>query len=357
MNISVNIFQTLIALGAVNGLIWCILLLMNKKTANVYLGLLVFVFALGGIKIILQEKIPHFNYSFPIPLLYQFAIGPLFYLYLKAALVKNYKHSVRSLLHFLPFILFDVLMFFILKRIGNIAQLEKCTFILDIAAFAFFSAYWILSIKTINRSNKDTGIDKGVIKWANQILFASGLIVFSWLIYIVWVIGFKAQIVFGILPYYPIYLIFSFCIYSIAILGYYKPQFGLMNIPSTEKKQLIPPAELELKKMQILNGIKEKELHHYDHISLRNLSQELNIPVNELSYIINSGFKVNFKDFINALRIQDLKDKLSIPDNAKFTILGLAYEVGFNSKASFYRAFKKQEGRTPAAFYKELQKN
>lgn len=354
MNISINIFQTLITLGAINGLIWSALILKNKKQANLYLGLLVFVFALGSIKIILQEKIPNFNHSFPIPLLYQFAIGPLFYLYIKASLDKNFKRSAQQLFHFIPSLLFDVFalwLFVLLKHQDHVAQLEKFSFLLDILACLFFTGYWILSFSIVIANKKD----KGTIQWANRVMIASALIVCSWLVYIIWVIGFKAQTLFGVLPYYPIYLIFSFCIYSIAIWGYNKPQFGLMNAP--EKKELLAPNELDFKKNQVLNSIKEKALHHHDDITLQKLAKELKISANELSYIINSGFHVNFNDFINALRIADLKDKLSIPENAKYTILGLAYDVGFNSKASFYRAFKKVEGKTPAQFYKELQKN
>jgi AraC-like DNA-binding protein len=37
-------------------------------------------------------------------------------------------------------------------------------------------------------------------------------------------------------------------------------------------------------------------------------------------------------------------------------MLGLAYEAGFSSKASFYRAFKKSTCLTPAEFYKKQQK-
>lgn len=99
--------------------------------------------------------------------------------------------------------------------------------------------------------------------------------------------------------------------------------------------------------------IAPKDNYYYDeNLTLNKLSDQLEIPLKELSYIINTGFNMNFNDFINDFRIKAFKERLKDPQNDKYNFIGLAYEVGFNSKASFYRAFKKSTNQTPGEYYK-----
>ncbi|MEM9930123.1 MAG: helix-turn-helix domain-containing protein, partial [Bacteroidota bacterium] len=63
-----------------------------------------------------------------------------------------------------------------------------------------------------------------------------------------------------------------------------------------------------------------------------------------------------FSDYINQLRIAELKRQLQDPDKAHYTLLSLAYDAGFNSKASFQRAVKKYEGLSPSQLKEKMLK-
>jgi AraC-like DNA-binding protein len=63
--------------------------------------------------------------------------------------------------------------------------------------------------------------------------------------------------------------------------------------------------------------------------------------------MINQGFQQNFNDFINNYRIEAVKQKLQLGEQKTQTLLGIAYDCGFNSKATFNRAFKKVTGVSP----------
>ncbi|MDZ7608951.1 MAG: helix-turn-helix domain-containing protein [Cyclobacteriaceae bacterium] len=62
----------------------------------------------------------------------------------------------------------------------------------------------------------------------------------------------------------------------------------------------------------------------------------------------------NFYDFINKYRVDEFIGKLNNPANEFYTLLALAHESGFNSKATFNSVFKKNTGLTPSAFYKQM---
>ena len=70
----------------------------------------------------------------------------------------------------------------------------------------------------------------------------------------------------------------------------------------------------------------------------------------DLSRVINEHYKMNFYDFINSYRIQKFKELVEKEDHKNYTILYLAYESGFNSKATFNSAFKKITKLTPREY-------
>ena len=92
-------------------------------------------------------------------------------------------------------------------------------------------------------------------------------------------------------------------------------------------------------------------------ITIKNISDEIEIPVRDLSLLINHKLGQHFFDFINAYRIENAKIILSDTTKSKVTILEILYEVGFNSKSSFNTAFKKHTGFTPTLYRKRLKNN
>lgn len=88
-------------------------------------------------------------------------------------------------------------------------------------------------------------------------------------------------------------------------------------------------------------------------LTLQKLAALLDMPEKELSVLINHHMGKHFFDFINEFRIEGAKIILANPDEKDLTILEVLYQVGFNSKSSFYTAFKKITGKTPTLYRKE----
>ena len=86
-------------------------------------------------------------------------------------------------------------------------------------------------------------------------------------------------------------------------------------------------------------------------LTIHELAAGLKLPPHVLSKVINEGFGKNFFDFVNAYRVEEFKLLMSEPQARQYTLLALALEVGFNSKSSFNRAFKKQTDQTPREYF------
>ncbi len=83
---------------------------------------------------------------------------------------------------------------------------------------------------------------------------------------------------------------------------------------------------------------------------LNDLAKLTDNNLHHVSQVINEKKQLNFFDFVNKYRVNDAK-KMLLSDKAKqYTILAIAFEVGFNSKTTFYNAFKKEMGITPSVF-------
>lgn len=87
-------------------------------------------------------------------------------------------------------------------------------------------------------------------------------------------------------------------------------------------------------------------------LSLNKLARITDLPSSKLSYLINNYAEQNFYEFVNGYRINEVKSRLSDKQFANYSILGIAEESGFNSKASFNRIFKNQLGMTPSEYLK-----
>jgi len=153
----------------------------------------------------------------------------------------------------------------------------------------------------------------------------------------------------------------------------FKEIYAKMNFPpSIKNKHVLEPitiAETTFVNSSLLNKneiahylerldllMKEDEIFLDSSISLRLLANKLDMQPNKLSWLLNEQIGKNFNEYINAYRLIAFKEKALNPDNSNLTILGLAYESGFNSKTVFNAFFKKVEGMTPKTWVKSRKK-
>ncbi|WP_276876504.1 helix-turn-helix domain-containing protein [Chryseobacterium joostei] len=89
-------------------------------------------------------------------------------------------------------------------------------------------------------------------------------------------------------------------------------------------------------------------------LNLLKLSDRVQINAHQLSYLLNNGFQENFFYFVNKYRVEHAKKMLIDDSFQKLSILGIAFESGFNSKTAFNTIFKKMTDMTPSEFRKRM---
>lgn len=332
-----------------------------RKT-NLFFGLLVFFFSLSLLHLVLEESISQFNSKFPIPMEFGLCYGPLAYFHI--LYIKDPKRIFRKLdlLHFLPSLLLDIVLFssvFLFIRTNmewaeeNILIIQSAGLTMTLVAVIQLSIYTYLIYRESIEAKDVLREFQKVKKWLNSLIrswcFLIGFLFIAapiGLIFIEYVDANSAYL------YKPLGAIISLCIY---ILGYlYLLKYGKVVESYTERisKFSFSTDELEERKDQILRALTEDKLYNDTTLTIAKLANHLSWPINSLSSVINETLQTNFNDLINHHRIAAFKSLVLEPESNKYSIVGLGQEVGFSSKASFYRAFKKETGMTPSDYIK-----
>ena len=88
----------------------------------------------------------------------------------------------------------------------------------------------------------------------------------------------------------------------------------------------------------------EEKLFVNKTLNMNELSKHTKIKPKELRYFINNnlGYR-NFQDFLNNLRLKEVKRLLQDPTHTHEKIQRLSTAAGFTSSTSFNRLFKQKE--------------
>lgn len=88
-------------------------------------------------------------------------------------------------------------------------------------------------------------------------------------------------------------------------------------------------------------------------LSIKDVAQALDVNTKKLSQVINEQFGLNFFNYINEYRVNEVKARIIAPEYEHLSVLGIALDCGFNSKSSFNSVFKRLTGKTPTDYKSE----
>ncbi len=385
-----------IYLGAVFCAILTVYVLLFKKDAlrsyADYLLSTFFIFEAWAVIIYLLiysgwiANVPHF-YKTAAP--FNFLFPVLTYLYVRAVLYNEKGFSRKDIWHLLPFVVFIInyMPFFILPIEVKLDIVNATTKDLNQAykyqagyipeelvyLFRIFQTlvYLVFQWKLIinyNKNNKNALIENqinAIVKWLKIFTWASTLFVVAFIVLSLIAIVYHSINIQGLLNYVPGILISgSFLIISSYLVTHPIILDGLpfIKYKDIEKNELneevtkLPfiKGDFELEIAQLETYLVKEKPYLKSNITIGHLAVGLNIPIRDLSYIINNYYEIRFNDLINSYRIKYITEKLDKVFLSTFTIESLAIEAGFNSKTSFYRAFNKIYKCTPKDYIDNL---
>lgn len=366
LDTSVDSFHFYFLVAVLQGVVLALLIGFQKpfKGSSVFFGLIVFLISLSLLHGVLEESIHAFNTRFLFPMEYGFALGPITYFHVLYIVDPNFRLRSRHLLHFVPSLVFDVILFFaFFGYAGNNAAWAEANirsiqiFFLAVALLfiLYTSGYIYKTGRTAFRAEiKPREYDPPVRRWLKIFI---GFWVIMLIIQVVTILAALLDVDLldeqSYIVYNPMGVLKALCIYLLGYLFLLKYRNVIGKYLVSNERSLATrysPDEVLRKKEQLTALLEQGQVYKDEKLSLEKLAQHLNWPVKEVSAVISEAFDSNFNDLINAWRVKAFQELATKAENQKYSIMGIASQVGFNSKASFYRAFKKECGQTPTEF-------
>lgn len=368
--INYNITSLIDILGLVQGLFLGVILILDskKQRPTLFLGLFLLTYSFELLNAVLEDlNILNLRPGLLfLPIDFWYLIMPLFYLYVKSitnSVIKR-KHMLLLLLPGIIEFVFFVIIFLLpanLKlEISNTSNaLGVIATIVLLLALPYSIFYAIKIIKYINNHKKKaenyySNLDGKLLNWAK------GVIVFFLIFHASWFVGVFQEDAFYEEYTYPILSAVNVIfIFWIGISGLRQSKIiGSRNESLTEEPQLVErdnsPIEAEevydedFKRLTHL--MLEKAYYKESNLSLADLAKTLQLPQRKLSQLIRANTDQNFNQFVNYYRVEEAKKLLKDASYDNLSMLGIAYDAGFNSKASFFSVFKKFTSVTPNTY-------
>lgn len=356
--------------------LFLILFLIGKKTkttSDYCLGIVFLLYALSLTLSFMELYNIKNHYPFPAFLNLNWLVlllhGPAIWLYVNSLTRSRFKFKKKHLIHLIPFLFFTVShSFYFIFTPENLKielvkdELFKNAWFYKVSVISVgisTLSYNLVAFRLIRNHQKRikqefSKIDEIDLNWLKILILASISI------YSVNVALFNLDLIFHFASYrFLMVLTYSFASVYVMIIGY----FGLK-----QKNLFISFKEPIPTKSPINQGIKntEEEKHPVldkldefmekekpflmPELTRSKLAEMSSIKPETISETINTRLNKNFFDYINHYRIEEFKRIARQKENSHLNIMGLAYNSGFNSKAAFYRAFKKFENRSPSEY-------
>lgn len=368
--INYNITSLIDILGLVQGLfLGAILILESKKQRpTLFLGLFLLVYSFELLNTVFEDLNildlrPGFLF---LPIDFLYVTMPLFYLYVKSITnsVITRKNMVLILLPgAIEFLFFSIIFFLPASLKLEISDTSNALGIIAlvvlILALPYSIYYAVLIIKHINSHKKKaahyySNLDGKLLNWAK------GVITFILIFSAFWVIEiFQEEAFFEEYTYPVLSAINVIFIFWVGISGLRQSKvIGSKNESSDEDVEIIPldnsQTETDVipdKDFERLVHLMVEEAYYKEpNLSLADVAKTLQVPQRKLSQLINTNANKNFNQFVNYYRVEEAKKLLKDATYTNLNMLGIAFDSGFNSKASFFSVFKKFTAVTPNAY-------
>jgi len=369
-------------IGAFNAIFFSTLLLKKKAKALhdkvlvywlIYLGLFIGIYSIYSHGLFINFHL--LSVSFISLFLVH---GAFLYIY-TSTLIADYKAFNRKLLiHLIPFILFNfyILVSSFFPSISESITMENVhsdretpflfNFFLVLTAlsgpFYFALTLKLLKAHDINIFNNFSNAENINLEWLRKLVYVFGII---------WTALIIITVIHHIFNYFSMVFCTDSLFISLSVFVLLIGYFGLMQkviygddynpsdnriIESKSKYygSRLMKSEADGYTERLNNLMESSQPYLNPELSLQQLAADIEITPHYLSQVINEKFQSNFFNYINKYRVEEVKSRLVDPKYDHYTLLGIAFDSGFNSKSAFNRIFKGFTNLTPTQYRNSL---
>lgn len=370
------IFNLFLIIGAIQGFAFVVATFFLRKKIErtvLFLNLFVLFLSLNNLNAWLIDK-GFFGDNFIVNYLnvpWYILIVPMFYSFLVHYLGiedKKWPFFRISAALFLCMLLVRFSLVYAVKNgLSDLSILQAYGLVEEILAFAYSMFLYIKSIGLLTRYQQlyQNILSYDNLRWIRQFLRLGAVVFLFWLVAVM--LNSFTDTIKPPYSYYPLRLSSSILIYWVAYQAFFR--YVVLNDrialrSSLKKKSALQTKSISSKQQTDLNGkskeafdrvnryVVENKSYLNPAIGLESLAKELEMGASSLSKLINENVEGNFSDYINQFRVEEAKRILKDNDFEHYTIVSIGLECGFNSKSTFYTAFKKFTGMTPVQFRK-----
>lgn len=374
---SLGFYSLLPFLTLLQAVIFCILLVWRgwreERHSDFRLAILLIFFGLSGVPYMLGmmgvnylwDEWPFYPWQY-----FGLAIPPSIYLFLRSLVNSDFRFETRQLWHYAPYLL-NFAYHLVVGIQGtefangwqkNVDSPYYIYVVVDGVELVQHVIYLVFSIRLYRQYRAWIGkefsdLDKVEFAWFQMFLFVFALKtieVWAFAMYYLYVGEQYDKLWWG-------YFADTVMTYFLSIFGYAQPPVRRVYFKEkvSEKAGLLENTsardlDLETWKTRVLDFFEQEKPWLEPELTLSELAAKMGTNASVLSQVINSGFGKNFNDFVNGYRVEAFKQHVCQPENAHLTLLAVALDCGFNSKATFNRAFRKLTGISPKEFLKEI---
>ena len=358
-------YHIVLLLGGLQGIVLGVLLWRGnapRKSANRILAALLFFFAYRLITEVLSsiDVINYNSWTYHIFLEYNWIYGPLIYLYIRSFIRPGLALNKSDWIHFVPVSAEFIISNYVkiqnfywdgtrdsLTRLGEYAYIlwmHKPTQIVISCSIIMF--YVFLSRRMIRQYTADDTqpVQMEDINWVRTLLLV--YLLFSILALSIGLIDyFFFDYAFNPKYIFPVYIGLAIITYWLALEGYQRRDTPYLIKSSTSVKDLT--IDTEKVTAALINAMETEKLFKNPKLTLAILANHIQTQPYQLTHILNRILKKSFSDFVNEYRVDEAERMINSDNYEHFTLLSIAFESGFNSKASFNRIVKKLKGKSP----------
>lgn len=324
--------------------------------ANAWLGGFFLCAASAVLAFIAQHTRLDIHYPFLVPLSesIRLLMAPSLYLAVLYFTAARRYWQPADYLHFLPALLFLPLLFFEGPHLPRFLGL-----LVGISVKLQLLIYWLLSFHLLRRHSSSirevsAEVQKIDLKWLQYMLLGIAVLMSLWYNQ-VFNMNAALERFTGIGYLLALYVIAFFSLRQREIFPYAVAEKAAIQ-EAIEKKSVSPRlTDDDIQRLKArLDLLMEKEhLFTDSDLNLPQLAGKMDISVHELSYLLNKGYGQNFYQYINQYRVARVKELMASQKHQHLSMLGIAFEAGFNSKTTFNTTFRKIMGMSPGE-YREL---